>query len=272
MSKEQKVATVKKEYTFYDFKENLELLYKEYKLLLLFFLPALGAIFQVYNLWMIDFSLVRFFSASQLINDGIALSIIVIAFLIYAIILEGITFEVCTYVVENPSRTRFDKYLRITFTIVLFILIFAIFIYNFYLLGYQSKPIVNYDLFYCLTLIILCCPLLFAIEDSIKGNTKKDFSFRAKWVFLGLIVINIFTRLPSYLEVDETENYQLVIDYVQEKYEVDVEKSDILYFNDQHIFVQKIIKYNENRKGRLTIFNPSYLERKIYIVPFSELF
>ena len=220
---------------FHFSKEQLNKLYELKKIIkenisFILLLPTLlGGLTQMIELLKISPSLIRFFSISQLISDGIFILFyfLIIVFLPY--LLTKIFFD---YKLSKRNQQEIFKY-RIPYAI--FLIIFAT-------LCIKFEDFYNRKLSY---LFIVHCLLFFVVSFGVHlifklthFRKKTSISIIDEKVFISLylIVAGIVLSIVMFQKV----SYETPIDnfeIVKSKYKNEG-KVDILYFNDKYIFLE----------------------------------
>jgi len=277
----------------------------KYRLLLVISIPAFGAAYQVVMLWSIGFAYLRFFSSTQLINDGIIVAIVVILLYSVSYFVNRIARFINKKFEENHVETRKDFIIVIILKIFLMTAYLLTFIYLFlvYFLQFQRIQI-KYDL-----LIILMIAIVYPIfYEKLYNNLRSYFdSYKSirhqktifnQWItnWLGRKFYNSKTLIRDYFgrylisilyiviilictlfqilrntNLNDLKNLDKVERIVKKEYNVKVDRSQILYFNDNFVFV-KYYSINKESNTLEGSKNDSKIKKEICIIPFQSLF
>nr|WP_181718039.1 hypothetical protein [Psychrobacter sp.]QJS05186.1 hypothetical protein [Psychrobacter sp.] len=223
-------------------------------------ISGLGAIIQVLELAKINIAYIRFFSATQLISDGVlvlaTVLIIITAYSVFRFIFlsQNIRLYIELRMKDKKlSKDSTDRYAILSFLVPV---IFYIFLTGVVFKTFKENFFMNLIglafLYTLLTVSFIHTCLYYEYLTS----TTEDFKFKkihisiAKWVrplnilltvvsipALILLCLHVY-KLPSNLE-----NYTKVNQQVEKDYR-DIDSYEILYFNDTYLFVE-IIKGNK---------------------------
>lgn len=225
-------------------------------------ISGLGAIIQVLELAKINIAYIRFFSATQLISDGVlvlaTVLIIIIAYNLFRFIF--LSKDIMLYIEHRMedkklSKGSIDRYAILYFSVPL---IFYIFLTGVVFRTFKENFFMNLvGLAFLYALVTVSFIYTYRYYEYLTSTTdefrfKKIHTSISKWVRpLNMLVTAVSVpaviilclhvyKLPSNLE-----NYAKVNQQVEKDYR-DIESYDILYFNDTYLFVEII---RENKKS-----------------------
>ncbi|KUJ60989.1 hypothetical protein AR687_14780 [Flavobacteriaceae bacterium CRH] len=205
---------------------------------------VLGGIWQMTKLLSLSTNLMRFFSITQLISDGILVLIIII----FPILLFSIFFISPKNNIKNSEETLFNKdYLFGYFPIILN-LIFMVLILTIWLKLYQYITIDTLGVLISVipSIAIVVAFLYFIIEKYI----TKDKIILQLFLVLCTIIYTL-TTLIAFNNISKNLtgiiNFEKLINKI-EKDHCYSKKPEILYFNDKYIFIEL---ENKNKKSIL---------------------
>ncbi len=264
-------------------------------LAMILLIPTLaGGIWQILSLLNLGFEYVRFFSASQLVADGLLMIILIpvvcmLPFLGY----HGLK-SIRSEALEKKNKYLFIKELSFLFvsmtllvlliythttskgtpsSFLLFssILVYAAFIENTYILGerigkrlniyirllqIRSRSIIQKTYTYVLMLLKSTCGLIWMSVLSLSS------------ILLFILFFHIIDFLGSYFISDNLYNVKNVESIIKNKYDID--KYEIKYFNDTYIFVEYTL-LSEEEINKLKK-EEKELPTEIIILKFDTLF
>lgn len=229
-----------------------------YKILI--FLPTLiGGIYQLFKLIQIDIQLVRFFSITQLISDGLLILITVFAFIFIPFVIYT-SHGKYNSIVDAKKADKFNDKENVYLAASIFLFsVLAIFFYKFY---YKFED--TFALYFFAVYIMLFDVYLFSAykvfikKDSIPYNLiNYKLTSKKKWLkyltyfaifsftLLILRIIDIKTSSTFSNNLKNTQNIERIL---KDKY--GIEKYEISFFNDKFIFVESLEpeSFNKNKK------------------------
>lgn len=201
-----------------------------------------GGIWQILKLGRISISMIRFFSISQLISDGL----IILLFVSYPIFVYigffldnsiDKLYEEKNFKFKNLFKTKFEKFRVLLYLIVFFILLFNI------------SEIIELNGFYmfCVFFFLLNFFLFFLFIIFFNFFQRKNlievYLVTATCIS---ILVALYSFNKNYNKNDNIENFNLLIEKMEKK-ECYSNAPTILYFNDKYIFIEI------NKKGKKNI-------------------
>lgn len=266
---------------------------KEYSVIIVLIPTILGGVWQFIKLITIGVEYVRFFSASQVISDGI---IILCVMMFYGLLLFVI-YSINKIFINNAIKRKF--YFGIILSLVLSI---TIIVYNFYTLvnqiTFDSSLIISLESLpdnYDISLFILLFPSLYNIlkivgfygetlekniveeQPSVAKVTSKFilfllssmtalFGFMLTLVLMLYISSHLTINLGNLFLSNNLANTQNIKKNIEENYNIMFEDCKVLYFNDKYIFIEHKMK---NNTDKTLIPNSS---KEIIVLKFDDLF
>ncbi|MBS7255857.1 hypothetical protein [Flavobacterium branchiicola] len=205
-------------------------------------IPTLfGGIWQIIKLGNLSSNMIRFFSISQLLSDGILFLLIVVLPLIFTVPIILVEDENQIKSNDDVLEEKMDKdFLSIIIYIAGFILIlFSLFQVPKYITIDNISSLVE-----CISYMYMLLGILFFIMY--KFITKDVFIH--KLFFSSYAIIICCVTFISYSNISKNFNNISNFDHMinkLEKKERYSEKPKILYFNDKYIFIELVIKKNK---------------------------
>lgn len=195
-------------------------------------IPTLiGGIWQICKLGSISINMIRFFSISQLVCDGMILLVIFIPLFLYLI-----PFIRTIYVESKKGQNIFDKDLLLPnlFAVMVLLSIIVCSILYFELYRYIKTDNLT-NLFARTHLLFIPLVVLYYILQKI---LKKEIIMQ--FVFIAFAAIFFSVTLISFNNISQNlkniENFQLLLQSTKEQ--TKSKKIKILYFNDKYIFIE----------------------------------
>lgn len=238
-------------------------------------ISVIGAIIQLKELASINISYIRFFSATQLISDGILVLLIAIVMTIAIVIsvkllsLIPVIEQIAIDTEKEKSFHFFEKYCRYFCTFIGSV----VFAYGFtdITAGVIQKDIIFFTIFIAVILAFLAyTAAYYSVFDDYLSNTKDTFRLFGKYDFKSYyrsfnrfmliatamtILIVLFkstaliyaaARLPYNLE-----NYNNVRERIESEYK-NISHYRLLYYNDSYAFVE--IKKDKDSEAKVVIY------------------
>jgi hypothetical protein len=222
--------------------EDIKLYYSKIKenLVIIALIPSVfGGIWQMFKLAQISPNMIRFFSISQLISDGLLLMI----FFIFVPLISVTPILLTIHPMKHDffsHKTPYDNYFRlIMYPLVLFLVFDYIF---------SSKELrsINELIHF---LMGLCFFYIFIFSFS-QVFIKKLFG--KYFLLIVIFLINILISFYSFYKINKNEktiyNFESLITTLKQKHCYS-KQPKILYFNDQYIFIEVV----ENQKKGILI-------------------
>lgn len=195
-------------------------------------IPTLiGGIWQICKLGSISINMIRFFSISQLVCDGMILLVIFIPLFLYLI-----PFIRTIYLESKKGQNIFDKDLLLPnlFAVMVLLSIIVSSILYFELYRYIKTDNLT-DLFARTHLLYIPLIVLYYVLQKI---LKKEIIMQ--FVFIAFAAIFFSITLISFNNISQNlkniENFQLLLQSTKEQ--TKSKKIKILYFNDKYIFIE----------------------------------
>lgn len=194
---------------------------------------ALGGIWQIFKLGFISINMIRFFSVSQLISDGI----IILLIIFFPMFIYALPFVRSAVNQKKKGTNLFNKdlflahFIFIIFELILVLgVIFCFEIYTYINIDNLSILLQRIHILYVALIV-----LYFLISKFLKDEILLQLTFiLLAMIFVSITVIS-FNNISKNL--NDVENFQHLIKTIQkeEKYS---KAPQILYFNDQYIFIE----------------------------------
>ncbi|SHF80271.1 hypothetical protein SAMN05443549_101395 [Flavobacterium fluvii] len=215
------------------FIENHIKLLKEYYALIALIPTLLGGIWQFYKLGEMSFNMMRFFSITQLVSDGIL--ILVFCFLPISFILPYINFK--KKIKRNPEQEKLQ--LKKT-EIILGLIMIALILSSIFL---EIKTILKLETFksllYLLVLIHIIATIVYSVFLYLIKDEINQAVFRVIFCFILLSISITIAKISlenNIKDFKSIQNFQKLINTLKQNDSYSKEP-EILYFNDKYIFI-----------------------------------
>lgn len=248
--------------------QNERLKFLRENLSIIIIIPAfLGGIWQLFELMAISFSLIRFFSISQIVQDGL----LILGFLLFALISPLMGFLTTLEMFGgkaseenvNASKTPLTKaqinrkYIVNIFSFLGICVISLNLIWEKY---FATTTIENLGFVILLAFgtILICYNLLNSLSRILDVKDKLSIRLCKFMLFLYILIITYIVSCQMhdlFLLNDDLINVEYVKSNLDKTYPK--AKKQILYYNDKYIFIRIIDnqenKNNSNNKGKILI-------------------
>lgn len=211
-------------------KQYYNLLKNNWTIIALF--PTLiGGLWQIIHLSKISVNMIRFFSISQLLSDGIIILIFLILMILF---ISYILFEIKNLKKNNLKDARHSFYIFISF-ILFIILLFAFSFFNlsqYITIEKSSSLLMIYVVTSALIYLVNLLNLKWVKEHILIINTMYVILYFTINTLITIIALGGITK-----NFNGIENFTTVITKIEQK-DCYSKKPVILYFNDKHIFIE----------------------------------
>ncbi|KLT69922.1 hypothetical protein [Flavobacterium sp. ABG] len=249
--------------------KDKEISYKEIigfikeNLSIIIIVPAfIGGLWQVVELSNISISLIRFFSISQIVPDG--LLILVFLFFISFPIFYSYVAELVLKDEEKkravPLHEKLVKSKNVYLVSIIFVLLLHVIFNAVFICQYYNESIGLNAINQCLFPSLIICGLNLGIYYSMRTLLINTTTLIGKWVIYAIFFLNIIMVVFTFIKVRQTllqtssvNNIENVNSFLKKKYPNS--EKQILYFNDKYIFIgiSKSKKNNEQKDSNVKI-------------------
>jgi MFS family permease len=196
-----------------------------------------GGILQVFQLARISINMIRFFSISQLISDGLIIILFVSSpILVYlGFFINNSTdklYEEKNFKLKELFKTKFERFRIFLYLVIALILIFNI------------SEIIKLNGFYIFSIFFFLLNFLLFFFFIIFFNFLQRKHLIEAYLIIAAcisILVALYAFNKNYQKNDNIENFNLLINKI-EKEECYSKPPIILYFNDKYIFIEIVKK------------------------------
>ncbi|WKL48377.1 hypothetical protein Q1W71_01090 [Flavobacterium pectinovorum] len=239
--------------------QNEKLKFLRENLSILIIVPAfLGGIWQLFELMAISFPLIRFFSISQIVPDGL----LILGFLLFALISPLMGFLTTLEIFGGKAPEDNDNTAKSTLTIsqsnrkyvtiVLSFLCICILSLNFIWEKYFATTTVEnlgFVILLAFGTILICYKLLNSLSDILHLKNRLSIRLCKLILFIYILIITYIVSCQMhdlFLLNDNLMNVEYVKSDLEKNYPK--AKKEILYYNDKYIFI-RITDNQENENN-----------------------